>query len=43
MITAYLVDRISGFFMQRWLNWYSTGLENRQSERISGFESQALR
>ncbi len=29
--------------MQSWLNWYSIGLENRQSERISGFESLALR
>ena len=29
--------------LQSWLNWYSTGLENRHSERISGFESQALR
>ena len=28
---------------QSWLNWYSIGLENRHSERISGFESQALR
>lgn len=33
----------SGFFMQSWLNWYSTGLENRHSARISEFESQALR
>lgn len=31
------------FFMQSWLNWYSIGLENRHSERISGFESLALR
>ncbi len=29
--------------MQSWLNWYSIGLENRHSARISGFESQALR
>ena len=29
--------------MQSWLNWYSIGLENRHSERISGFESLALR
>ena len=29
--------------LQSWLNWYSIGLENRQSERISGFESLALR
>ena len=30
-------------YMQSWLNWYSIGPENRHSERISGFESQALR
>ena len=29
--------------MQSWLNWYSIGLENRHSNRISEFESQALR
>ena len=29
--------------MQSWLKWYSIGLENRHSERISEFESQALR
>ena len=29
--------------MQSWLNWYSIGLENRHSVRISGFKSQALR
>ena len=29
--------------MACWLNWYSTGFENRHSERISGFESQARR
>ncbi len=29
--------------MQSWLNWYSIGLENRHSERISGFEPLALR
>ena len=26
-----------------WLNWYSSGLENRHSVRISGFKSQAHR
>ena len=31
------------FYMQSWLNWYSTGLEIRHSERISEFESLALR
>ena len=31
------------FFMQSWLNWYSTGLEIRHPERVSGFESLALR
>lgn len=43
--TAYLVwkHRAGGIFLQSWLNWYSIGLENRHSERISGFESQALR
>ena len=30
-------------FMVCWLNWYSTGSENRHSGRISGFESQAHR
>ena len=29
--------------MQSWLNWYSTGLEIRHPERVSGFESLALR
>ena len=29
--------------MQSWRNWYSIGLENRHSVRISGFKSQALR
>ena len=29
--------------MSCWLNWYSTGHENRHSERISEFESQARR
>ena len=29
--------------MQCWLNWYSSGLEIHHSERISEFESQALR
>ena len=29
--------------LQSWLKWYSIGLENRHSARISGFESQALR
>ena len=29
--------------MQSWLNWYSTGLEDRHSERISGFDPLALR
>lgn len=28
---------------QSWFNWYSIGPENRHSERISGFESLALR
>ena len=29
--------------LQSWLNWYSIGLENRHPERVSGFESLALR
>ena len=29
--------------VQSWLNWYSTGLEIRHPERVSGFESLALR
>lgn len=29
--------------MPCWLKWYSTGLENQHSERISEFESQARR
>lgn len=36
-------SKFSGSIMECWLNWYSSGLENRHSERISEFESQALR
>lgn len=36
-------SKLSGSIMECWLNWYSSGLENRHSERISEFESQALR
>lgn len=36
-------SKLSGSIMECWLNWHSSGLENRHSERISEFESQALR
>lgn len=39
-------SKLSGSIMEcwlNWLNWHSSGLENRHSERISEFESQALR
>lgn len=36
-------SKLSGSIMECWLNWHNSGLENRHSERISEFESQALR
>ena len=36
-------SKLSGSIMECWLNWYSNCLENSHSERISEFESQALR
>lgn len=36
-------SKLSGSIMECWLNWYSSSLENCHSERISEFESQALR
>lgn len=45
MIEAQGVEssKLSESTMECWLNWYSSGLENHHSERISEFESQALR
>lgn len=36
-------SKLSGSIMECWLNWYSSGLENRHSERILGFKSLTLR
>lgn len=35
--------KLSESTMECWLNWYSSGLEIRHSERILGFDSLTLR
>ena len=49
MVEQWIVDLLVAssilvsHLMSCWLNWYSTGLANRHSEKISEFESQAWR